>query len=103
MNTFDHTSKGLDTPQRLRAALQSDRAGEYGAVAPSLTAAPVTDSLLSPPAKRAAAAKRHPLAPIGHPDDIAGAVCFLLTDDSSWVTRPVLQVDGRLSRIRWLT
>ena len=73
------------------------------AVAPSLTDTPLAVSLLNQPAKRESAAKRHPLQRIGNPSDIASAVCFLLTEQSDWITGQVLAVDGGLSRIRTLT
>lgn len=73
------------------------------AVAPSLTDTPLAKSLLSQSAKREAAAKRHPLQRVGSPEDIAAAVCFLLGDESSWMTGQVLSVDGGLSRIRMLS
>ncbi|MGF1614202.1 MAG: SDR family NAD(P)-dependent oxidoreductase [Gammaproteobacteria bacterium] len=72
------------------------------AVAPSLTDTPLAQSLLNQPAKRQAAASRHPLQRVGQADDIAAAVHFLLTDQSSWITGQVLAVDGGLSRIRML-
>lgn len=73
------------------------------AVAPSLTDTPLAKSLLNQPAKRDAAADRHPLQRVGEADDIAAAVCFLLTDQSSWITGQVLSVDGGLSRIKLLS
>lgn len=73
------------------------------AVAPSLTDTPLAKSLLSQPAKRENAAKRHPLQRVGTPSDIASAVRFLLTEGSSWITGQVLAVDGGMSGIRRLT
>jgi NAD(P)-dependent dehydrogenase (short-subunit alcohol dehydrogenase family) len=73
------------------------------AVAPSLTDTPLAQSLLTQPAKREAAAKRHPLQRVGTVDDIASAVCFLLTEQSSWITGQVLSVDGGMSRTRMLS
>ncbi len=73
------------------------------AVAPSLTDTPLAQSLLNQPAKREAAAKRHPLQRVGSVDDIASAVCFLLTEQSNWITGQVLAVDGGLSRIKLLS
>jgi 3-oxoacyl-[acyl-carrier protein] reductase len=35
-----------------------------------------------------------PLQRLGEPDDVAGAVCFLLSDDASWITGITLDVDG---------
>jgi NAD(P)-dependent dehydrogenase (short-subunit alcohol dehydrogenase family) len=40
---------------------------------------------------------------VGEVNDIASAVCFLLTTASSWVTGQVLAVDGGLSQIRLLS
>lgn len=73
------------------------------AVAPSLTDTPLAQSLLNQPAKREAAAKRHPLQRIGNVDDISSAVCFLLTEESNWITGQVLSVDGGLSRLKLLS
>jgi NAD(P)-dependent dehydrogenase (short-subunit alcohol dehydrogenase family) len=73
------------------------------AVAPSLTDTPLAASLLNQPAKREAAAKRHPLQRVGEPSDTASAVRFLLSGESDWITGQVLAVDGGLSRIRTLT
>ena len=64
---------------------------------------PLGESLLNQPAKREAAAKRHPLQRIGEPGYVASAVRFLLTEDSNWITGQVLAVDGGLSRIRSLS
>jgi NAD(P)-dependent dehydrogenase (short-subunit alcohol dehydrogenase family) len=36
----------------------------------------------------------HPLGRIGTPADIAAAVTYLLSDDASWVTGSILNVDG---------
>jgi len=72
------------------------------AIAPSLTDTPLAKSLLSTDEKKEASAKRHPLARIGTPDDIARATVFLLTNDSSWISGQVLAVDGGMSSIRMM-
>jgi len=39
-------------------------------------------------------AKRYPLKRLGVPEDISGAVSFLLSDDSSWMTGQTVVLDG---------
>jgi NAD(P)-dependent dehydrogenase (short-subunit alcohol dehydrogenase family) len=39
-------------------------------------------------------AKRYPLKRLGVPEDISGAVSFLLSSDSSWMTGQTVVVDG---------
>lgn len=38
-----------------------------------------------------------PLRKVGEPEDIAGAVAYLCSDDSKWVTGTVMMVDGGIS------
>lgn len=35
-----------------------------------------------------------PLPRMGTPDDMAGALLFLLSDDASWITGQILNIDG---------
>ncbi len=69
-------------------------------VAPSLTDTPLAQNLLATPEKQEASAKRHPLSRYGKPEDIAAAIGYLLSADSSWVTAQVLGVDGGLGKLR---
>jgi NAD(P)-dependent dehydrogenase (short-subunit alcohol dehydrogenase family) len=36
----------------------------------------------------------YPLARLGHPDDVAGPVAFLLSDDAAWITGQTVVIDG---------
>ena len=40
------------------------------------------------------AAQAYPLRRLGEPDDVAGHVAFLLSDDAAWVTGQTLAIDG---------
>lgn len=72
----------------------------FNCIAPSLTDTPLAASLLSSPEKREANAQRHPMKKIGSPEDIANAACFLLSEESGWMTGQVMRVDGGISVIR---
>ena len=38
--------------------------------------------------------QEHPIGRIGKPDEVAKAVLFFASDDSSWTTGAILAVDG---------
>ncbi len=38
-----------------------------------------------------------PLGRFGTPDDVAGVVCFLASDEAAWLTGQVLVLDGGIS------
>jgi NAD(P)-dependent dehydrogenase (short-subunit alcohol dehydrogenase family) len=69
------------------------------AVAPGPTDTPrwrrsMEDGGVSFEAKRTQRVKDIPLGRLGEPDDIAGAVAFLLGPDANWITGSVLHVNG---------
>jgi NAD(P)-dependent dehydrogenase (short-subunit alcohol dehydrogenase family) len=69
-------------------------------IAPSLTDTPLAGNLLNTPEKKEAAGKRHPLQRVGTPEDIASLTCFLLGDESSWITGQIIGVDGGLGNLK---
>lgn len=69
-------------------------------VAPSLTLTPMAEKLTNTPEKIEAGAQRHPLKRLGNPSDLANAICFLLDDDSAWMTGQVLAVDGGMGNLK---
>ena len=44
--------------------------------------------------------ERHPLKRVGTAEEIANAAAYLLSDDSSWMTGSVLQLDGGIGNIK---
>ena len=87
--------------------LSKSLAAEYAAnkirfnvVAPSLTNTPLAKQLLSTPEKIEGSNKRHPLGRIGETNDIASISAFLLSDDASWITGQVFNVDGGMSSVK---
>lgn len=70
------------------------------AVAPSITDTPLAKKILGNEKKRANLEKQNPMKRIGQPSDIANAVQFLLSNETSWVTGQVIHVDGGQSVIQ---
>lgn len=64
------------------------------AVAPGTTWTPMIEAL--PEADRTALLARIPLRRFGTPDDVAHAVCFLASDEASFITGATLDVNGGL-------
>jgi NAD(P)-dependent dehydrogenase (short-subunit alcohol dehydrogenase family) len=63
------------------------------AVAPGTVETPLT-AYLRDPAVRQARIDTIPLKRVGQPEDVAGAVLYLLSDAASWVTASTLVIDG---------
>jgi glucose 1-dehydrogenase len=63
-------------------------------VAPGAIATPINSSWLSDPAKVRKELKKIPLHRIGTPEEVAGAVLYLVSDEASFVTGTTLYIDG---------
>jgi NAD(P)-dependent dehydrogenase (short-subunit alcohol dehydrogenase family) len=70
-------------------------------VCPGVVDTPFNDQVLAtvedPEATRAAQAAAHPLGRLGTPEDVAGAVAYLVSSAAAFVTGAVLMVDGGLT------
>jgi 3-oxoacyl-[acyl-carrier protein] reductase len=69
------------------------------AIAPSLTATPLAERLLSSEDKQKAAADRHPLKRYGSAEEIASMAAFLLSPAAAFMTGQVIGMDGGLSAV----
>lgn len=85
--------------------LTQNMAARYGgsgirvnAVCPGTVRTPIFDPLLQrDPELLDRVARLYPLGRIGRPEDIAGPVLFLASDDAAWITGHALVVDGGLT------
>lgn len=68
-------------------------------IAPSLTDTPLADKFLNNDVKKEKSAERHPLKRYGKPEDLAIAAVYLLSNESSWMTGQVMQIDGGMSSL----
>lgn len=67
-------------------------------VAPGAIATPINKSLLEDKPKLEALLKNIPLGRMGTPDDVAGLVAFLVSDDAAYISGSTFVVDGGLMR-----
>lgn len=67
-------------------------------VAPGAIATPINKSLLEDQPKLDALLSNIPLGRLGTPDDVAGLVAFLASDDAAYVTGSTFVIDGGLMR-----
>ena len=68
------------------------------AVSPSVVATPVYDKIFGGKQEAVEALKLfdgfQPIGRNGNPEDVANVICFLLSDEASWVTGSIYDVDG---------
>ena len=63
-------------------------------VCPGFVRTPLMDRLAEDPERLRKITELHPLGRLGTPEDVANAVVFLASDESSWITGHALVVDG---------
>jgi NAD(P)-dependent dehydrogenase (short-subunit alcohol dehydrogenase family) len=69
-------------------------------VAPGLVRTSLSRSITGNEAALKTSLAMHPLGRLGEPDDIASAVCWLLSPEQSWITGQVLHADGGMSSLQ---
>lgn len=91
---------GIEAMTRSAAASYANARIRINAVAPGLTETRLTERIWSNPATRKASEQNHPLKRLGQAEDIASAICWLLSEQSGWITGEILHVDGGMANIQ---
>jgi dihydroanticapsin dehydrogenase len=66
-------------------------------VCPGIVETDMTRPYLGNEVDRAMAIAEHPIGRIGMPEDVAKAILYLVSEDSSWITGAILSVDGGIT------
>ncbi len=91
---------GVEGLTRSAAATYAGRGLRFNAVAPGLVDTPLAERITRSEAALEHSRKMHPLGRIGTPADIAAAIDFLLSEESSWMTGQIIGIDGGLGATR---
>lgn len=98
ISPYTFAKAGLIGLTRSAAIEYADRGVRVNAVAPSVTMTPLVrrfvDDAPDPEEMRARLKSFTPIPGLPTPEDIAGAVAFLASDDARWITGHTLPVDG---------
>ena len=102
LSVYSATKAALDTLAEPRAVAAQEEARELGArgitvnsVAPGYLTTEMSESLGD--RETLQIVSRTPLGRLGDPDDVAGTVCFLASDDAKFITGQTLVVDGGIT------
>jgi dihydroanticapsin dehydrogenase len=63
-------------------------------ICPGVVETDMTEPYLRTEVDRAMAIAEHPIGRIGNPEDVAKAILYFASEDSSWITGAILPVDG---------
>jgi NAD(P)-dependent dehydrogenase (short-subunit alcohol dehydrogenase family) len=82
------------------AATYASKGIRVNALAPGLVRTPLTARITGSESALKASTALHALGRIGEPEEVAGAIAWLLDPAQSWITGQVLGVDGGLATVR---
>ena len=92
---------GVIAMTRAMAIDHVDEGVRINCVAPGTVESPYFDEIFAatddPEGLRRLMEARHPMGRLGSPDEVAGSVLYLASDESSFVTGSVLSVDGGMT------
>lgn len=96
---YSATKAGIHGLGRTVAAAYADRGIRVNTVQPAYTETPLVAAISEDPQSRAAIIGRIPIGRAGTPDDVAGIMVYLASDDSSFATGAIFQVDGGMTSL----
>lgn len=96
---YSASKAGMHGLGRTVAAAYADRGIRVNTVQPAYTETPLVAAISEDPESRAAIVSRIPIGRAGTPDDVAGIMVYLASDDSAFATGATFQVDGGMTSL----
>ena len=96
---YSASKAGMHGLARTVAAAYADRGIRVNTVQPAYTETPLVAAISEDPASRAAIISRIPIGRAGTPDDVAGIMVYLASDDGAFATGATFQVDGGMTSL----
>jgi len=96
-SAYSMAKAGLHALTQHMAMELADSDIRVNAVSPAVVKTPIYESFIEPSELDEALAGFngfHPIGRIGTAEDVASAIVFLLSDESSWITGTIMDVDG---------
>jgi NAD(P)-dependent dehydrogenase (short-subunit alcohol dehydrogenase family) len=97
---YSVSKSGLVHLSRLLALELAPHKIRVNCICPGVVESPIFDTVMSEQQKKERLeqmTKAHPLGRVGQPEDVAGMVAYLVSDDASWVTGGAFACDGGIS------
>jgi NAD(P)-dependent dehydrogenase (short-subunit alcohol dehydrogenase family) len=88
---------GVVALTRLLAFQYGERGVRANCICPGATDTPMTGGVYRDPERARQVSRGIPLRRVAQPDEIGNAICYLLSDDASYVNGQVIAVDGGAS------
>lgn len=96
---YSASKAGMHGLARTVAAAYADRGIRVNTVQPAYTETPLVAAISEDPDSRAAIIGRIPIGRAGTPDDVAGIMVYLASDDGAFATGATFQVDGGMTSL----